>query len=96
MKIKVRESKCERLSDFSYEDVVEEVVQEMEKTFEDEEVYSKSSEYDVTMALSKALRSWIPDLLLNVAEDAMNRLGYFPNDYDTVMSVIKDAVSNAK
>ena len=96
MKIKVREKRCERLSDFSYEDVVEEVVQEMEKTFEDEEVYSKSSEYDVKMALSKALKSWVPDLLLNVAEDAMDRLGYFANDYGTAMSVIRDAVDDAR
>lgn len=87
--------KCERLSDYGYDDIVKEIVGEVEQTFADEEIYDKTSKYDVKVALAKALRTWAPDLLLNIAEDAMEKLGYFAKDYDAFMSVVNDAVGDA-
>ena len=87
--------KCERLSDYGYEDIVKAIVGHMEQTFSDEEIYDTTSKYDVKVALAKALRTWAPDLLLNIAEDAMEKLGYFAKDYDAFMSVVEDAVDDA-
>lgn len=87
--------KCERLSDYGYDDIVKEIVGEVEQTFADEEIYDKTSKYDVKVALAKALRTWAPDLLLNIAEDAMEKLGYFAKDYDAFLSVVQDAVDDA-
>lgn len=87
--------KCERLSDYGYEDIVKEIVGSVEQTFADEEIYDTTSKYDVKVALAKALRTWAPDLLLNIAEDAMDKLGYFAKDYDSFLSVVKDAVDDA-
>lgn len=87
--------KCERLSDYGYDDIVKEIVGEVEQTFADEEIYDKTSKYDVKIALAKALRTWAPDLLLNIAEDAMEKLGYFAKDYDAFLSVVQDAVDDA-
>lgn len=86
--------KCERLSDYGYEDIVKEIAGHVEQTFADEEIYDTTSKYDVKVALAKALRTWAPDLLLNIAEDAMDKLGYFAKDYDAFMSVVKDAVDD--
>lgn len=85
--------KCERLSDYGYEEIVKAVADEVTQTFFDEEVLDKNDKYDVRVALEKALKTWAPDLLLNIAEDAMGRLGYFEKDYDTFMEVVKDAVN---
>lgn len=87
--------KCERLSDYGYDDIVKEIVGEVEQTFADEEIYDKTSKYDVKIALAKALRTWASDLLLNIAEDAMEKLGYFAKDYDAFLSVVQDAVDDA-
>lgn len=87
--------KCERLSDYGYEDIVKEIAGHVEQTFADEEIYDTTSKYDVKIALAKALRTWAPDLFLNIAEDAMEKLGYFAKDYDAFMSVVKDAVDDA-
>lgn len=87
--------KCERLSDYGYDDIVKEIAGEVEQTFADEEVFDKTSKSEVRMALARALRTWAPDLLLNIAEDAMDKLGYFAKDYDAFMSVVKDAVNDA-
>lgn len=87
--------KCERLSDYGYDDIVKEIAGEVEHTFADEEIYDKTDKYDVKVALAKALRTWAPDLLLNIAEDAMEKLGYFAKDYDAFMSVVNDAVGDA-
>lgn len=87
--------KCERLSDYGYEDIVKEIVGDMEQTFSDEEIYDTTSKYDVKVALAKALRTWAPDLLMNIAEDAMEKLGYFAKDYDAFPSVVQDAVDDA-
>ena len=87
--------KYERLSDYGYDDIVKEIAGEVEHTFADEEIYDKTDKYDVKVALAKALRTWAPDLLLNIAEDAMEKLGYFAKDYDAFMSVVNDAVGDA-
>lgn len=87
--------KCERLSDYGYEDILKEIVGSVEQTFDDEEIYDKTDKYDVRIALAKALRTWAPDLLLNIAEDAMEKLGYFKNDYDAFLEVVQDATDGA-
>lgn len=85
----------ERYSDYDYSDILKEIVGSVEQTFADEDVYDKTDKFDVEIALKKALRTWAPELLLCIAEDAMEKLGYFKDDYDAFLEVVKDAADGA-
>lgn len=84
--------KNERLSDFSMEDIVDEVVKDTRTYFERHESDSTEDTVDVGYALGKILEKWMPNMLTNIAEDAMNKLGYFKDDYYKFADSIETAV----
>lgn len=75
-----------------YEDIRDSIVGDVTQTFADEEIYDKTDKYDVEVALKKALKTWTPDLLLNIAEDALRKLGYFRREPEAFDDVVKKVV----
>lgn len=75
-----------------YEDIRDSIVGDVTQTFADEEVYDKTDKFDVKVALKKALKTWTPDLLVNLAEDALRKLGYFKREPEAFEDVAKKAV----
>lgn len=95
MNIKVKESKKnERLSDFPIEDIVSEVAKKVKKRIEDG--YTEKTASDVGYEVGKSLKGWMPDILLNLAEDVMDKLDVFGSDYDSFFDAIKNAAENAR
>ena len=84
--------KNERLSDFTMEDIVDEVVKDTRVYFERHDSDSPEDVVDVSFALGKSLEKWMPNMLTNIAEDAMKKLGYFKDDYDKFADSIETAV----
>lgn len=91
-KLTIHTQKNERLSDFSMEDIVDEVVKETKKHFEDYDSDSSEDVIDVGYALGMALNKWMPNMLTNIAEDAMDKLGYLKEDYGKFFDAIETAV----
>ena len=95
MNIKVKESKKnERLSDFPIEDIVSEVAKEVKKQIDDGDTEKTAS--DVGYAVGKALNTFMPDILLNLVEDVMDKLDVFGTDYDSFFDAINNAAEYAK
>lgn len=89
-----QESKqSERLSAFSMEDIVNEVVKDTRDYFDHHESDSTEDTVDVGYALGKVLEKWMPNMLTNIAEDAIKKLGYFKDNYDKFADSIETAVS---
>ena len=84
--------KNERLSDFTMEDIVDEVVNDTKAYFEHHDSDSPEDVVDVSFALGKILEKWMPNMLTNIAESAMEKLGYFKEDYDKFADAIESAV----
>ena len=95
MNIKVNESKKnERLSDISLDEIAGEIAKEVKKRIEDG--YAEKTASDVGYEVGKSLKGWMPDILLNLAEDVMDKLDVFGSDYDSFFDAIKNAAENAK
>ena len=84
--------KNKRLSDFTMEDIVGEVVKDTKAYFENHYSDSLEDVVDVSFALGKSLEKWMPYMLTNIAEDAMKKLGYFKDDYYKFADSIETAV----
>lgn len=91
---KPESKKNERLSDFPIEDIVHEVAKEVKKQIDDGDTEKTAS--DVGYAVGKALNTFMPDILLNLAEDVMDKLDVFGSDYDSFFDAIKNAAENAR
>lgn len=90
-----QESKqSERLSDYSMEDIVDEIVKEVKKKIEDGE--TDTTAYDMGIEVGGAIKSWIPNIALNIAEDVMEKLDLFGTDYDSFYAAIDKAATEAQ
>lgn len=80
------------MSDFTMEDIVDEVVNDTKAYFASHDYDSPDDVVDVSFALGKILEKWMSNMLTNIAEDAMEKLGYFKEDYDKFADAVESAV----
>lgn len=86
--------KSERLSDYSMEDIVNEIVKEVKQKIDDGDTGTDAS--DMGIEVGGAIRSWIPNIAMNIAEDVMEKLDIFGTDYDSFYAAIDKATTEAQ
>lgn len=90
-----QESKqSERLSDYSMEDIVDEIVKEVKRKIDDGDTGTDAS--DMGIEVGGAIKSWMPNIVLNIAEDVMEKLDIFGTDYDSFYAAIDKAATEAQ
>lgn len=90
-----QESKqSERLSDYSMEDIVDEIVKEVKRKIDDGDTGTDA--YNMGIEVGGAIKSWIPNIVTNIAEDVMEKLDIFGTDYDSFYAAIDKAATEAQ
>ena len=90
-----QESKqSERLSDYSMEDIVDEIVKDVKRKIDDGDTGTDAS--DTGIEVGGAIKSWMPNIVLNIAEDVMEKLDIFGTDYDSFYAAIDKAATEAQ